>query len=62
MELDNALLFAHQEVHAGYPGLSIDECTCAMASEQRELALLLKEAEIQQQVLALLLAEEAAPQ
>jgi hypothetical protein len=48
VELDHALFFAHTEVHAGFPGRSIEECDCAMASEQRELALLLAEEAVPQ--------------
>ena len=48
MELNHALQFAHEEVHAGHAARSIEECDCAMASEQRELALLLEEEAVPQ--------------
>ena len=39
----DSLRIAHDSVHDGHAELSIERCTCAMASEQRELALLLAE-------------------
>ena len=47
-ELEHALQFAHEEVHAGHAARSVEECDCAMASEQRELALLLAEEQVPQ--------------
>lgn len=41
-----ALRIAHEVVHNGKPERSIEKCDCAMASEQRELALLLAEDQV----------------
>jgi phosphopantetheine adenylyltransferase len=38
-----ALRIAHDSVHDGHAELSIERCTCAMASEQRALAVLMAE-------------------